>query len=109
MHEHTLCLTFYNFLRIIQEEFTEWWSLWPFECIQQLLDLGGHPTVDRHAWTNDKATATVRNNPNNTAHGHTCNLIASQIQVTSSHILTQVEPLALARRDDQQREGFRGG
>lgn len=45
-------LTFNNFLRVVEEEFTEWWSFGPFECVQQLLDLGGHPAADRHAWTN---------------------------------------------------------
>jgi len=62
-----MCLTFYNFLRVIEEEFAEWRSLRPFECVQQLLDLSGHPAVDRHAWTNKEATVTVRNNPDNTS------------------------------------------
>lgn len=51
----TACLTFYYFLRVVKEEFAEWWSFGPFECIQQLLDLSGHPAVDRHAWTNTKS------------------------------------------------------
>lgn len=47
-----MCLTFNNLFRVIDKEFTEWWSLRPFESIQQLLDFGGHPATDRHAWTN---------------------------------------------------------
>lgn len=52
---HTITsLTFYNFLRVIQEEFAKRWSFGPLECVQQLLDLSGHPAVDRHAWINTK-------------------------------------------------------
>lgn len=47
-----VCLTFYDFFRVIEKEFAERWSFGSFERVQQLLDLSGHPAADGHAWTN---------------------------------------------------------
>lgn len=56
MTYRVMCHTFYDFLRVVEEEFAERWSFGSFECVQQLLDLSGHPAADRHAWTNTESS-----------------------------------------------------
>lgn len=46
-----LRLTLDNLLRVVDKELAERRPLWPLERVEQLLDLGGHSAVDRHAWT----------------------------------------------------------
>lgn len=55
-------LTFYYFLWVIEEEFAERGPFGPFESVQQLLDLGGHPAADRHAWINTKTQSRPQTN-----------------------------------------------
>lgn len=95
-----MCLTFYNFLWVIKEELAEWGSFGPFECVQQLLDLSGHPAVDRHAWTNIKNSHRHKRTEQN----NTCNSRLTQI-TTMSDALTQA--LRTSRIKNKQQEEFK--
>lgn len=107
----TLCLTFYNFLRVIQEEFAEWWSFGSFQCVQQLLNLSGHPAIDRHAWTNTKNSDCHKhmqtNNPKTHAHPHM--QLYSNTNLYNLYFITHSHALAHSQDQSHQQEGFEKG
>lgn len=55
-----LCLTLDNLLRVVNKELAERRPLRPLQRVEQLLDLGGHSAVDRHAWTKTHTLSVTR-------------------------------------------------